>query len=73
MSIRHLKTFILVCDLGSISKASEQLHVAQPAVSQTISDLENYYGITLFDRINRKLILTKEGQTLYKKANEVAH
>lgn len=71
MSIRHLKTFILVCDLGSISKASEQLHVAQPAVSQTISDLENYYGITLFNRINRKLILTKEGQTLYKKANEV--
>lgn len=71
MSIRHLKTFVLVCDLGSISKASEQLHVAQPAVSQTISDLENYYGITLFDRINRKLILTKEGQTLYKKANEV--
>lgn len=71
MTIRHLKTFILVCRLESISKASEQLHVAQPAVSQTISDLENYYGITLFDRINRKLVLTKEGQTLYKKAKEV--
>ncbi|MCR5692764.1 MAG: LysR family transcriptional regulator [Bacilli bacterium] len=71
MTIRHLKTFILVCDLESISKASEELHIAQPAVSQTISDLEDYYGITLFHRINRKLILTKEGNDLYKKAKEV--
>lgn len=71
MTIRHLKTFILVCDLESISKASEKLHIAQPAVSQTISDLESYYGITLFDRINRKLIITKDGKDLYKKAKEV--
>ncbi len=71
MTIRHLKTFVLVCDLESISKASEKLHIAQPAVSQTISDLESYYGITLFDRINRKLTITKDGKDLYKKAKEV--
>ena len=52
MSIRHLKAFVLVCDLGSINKASEQLHVAKPAVSQTILDLKKYYGIKIFVRIN---------------------
>lgn len=68
MTIRHLSYFIKVSELGSISKAAEELCVAQPSVSQTIKELENYYGITLFIRSNRKLTLTKEGEELLAKA-----
>lgn len=71
MTIRHLKTFIKVCELESISSAAEELNVAQPSVSQTIKELENYYNISLFNRTNRKLVLTKEGEELLMKAREV--
>lgn len=72
MTIRHLKVFIKVCECDySISKASQELSVAQPSVSQTIKELENFYDVTLFERANRKLILTKEGELLLNKAKEV--
>ena len=58
MTIRHLKVFISVVENGGITKAAEVLRVAQPAVSQTISDLEKYYNVILFDRINNKIVLT---------------
>jgi LysR family transcriptional regulator, transcriptional activator of the cysJI operon len=65
MTIRHIQTFLAVVDSGcSISRAAELLHVAQPAVSQTIGDLEAYYGIHLFDRLNRKLFLTDTGRRM---------
>ena len=44
MTLRHLKTFIAVCGCGGITKAAEELHVAQPAVSNTISEIEKYYN-----------------------------
>lgn len=71
MTIRHLKTFIKVCELGSISRTAEELCVAQPSVSQTIIELEKYYNITLFKRVNRHLVLTREGEILLVKAKEV--
>ncbi len=71
MTIRHLKTFIKVCELGSISKAAESLCITQPSVSQTIKELEAYYKTVLFDRAGKKLILTREGQQLLHKAKEV--
>lgn len=73
MTIRHLKTFILVTELGSISKAAEELCVAQPSVSQTIKELENYYNAQLFNREGKKLTLTTEGLALLAKAKEVIY
>lgn len=74
MTIRHLNVFIKVCECGySISKASEELNVAQPSVSQTIKELESYYGVNLFNRANHKLLLTKEGEVLLSKAREVTN
>lgn len=70
MTIRHLKTFIAVCEYGGITKAAEALHVAQPAVSQTVAELERYYGIVLFDRFGKKLVLTDCGKRLLAKAKE---
>ena len=71
MTIRHLKIFICVCKLGSMTKAAEELFIAQPAVSNTISEIEKNYNIKLFDRINRRLFLTEEGKILLIKAQEV--
>ena len=68
MTIRHLKTFVAVCEYGGITKAAEALHVAQPAVSQTIAEIEKYYGIILFDRINQRLVITELGKELLLKA-----
>ena len=73
MTIRHLKTFIMVAELGSVSKAAEELCVAQPSVSQTIKELENYYNAHLFNREKKKLTLTIEGQQLLAKAKEVVY
>lgn len=65
MTLRHLAVFTAVIDNGcSVTKAAEELHVAQPSVSQTIAELEQYYNIKLFDRLNRHLYLTPEGKKL---------
>ena len=64
MTIRHLKVFICVVENNGITRAAESLFIAQPAVSQTIAELEKYYGAKLFDRLNRKLYLTLEGERL---------
>lgn len=70
MTIRHLKTFAAVCELGGITRAAEQLCVAQPSVSQTIAELERYYGVQLFERAGRRLILTADGERLLPAAVE---
>ncbi|MPM39273.1 HTH-type transcriptional regulator CysL [bioreactor metagenome] len=62
MTRRHLKVFVAVCELNSISKAAEKLHIAQPAVSCAIKELEDYYGTKLFDRISKRLYLTEAGK-----------
>lgn len=70
MTIRHLRVFLTVCKQGSITKAAEELHTVQPSVSLTISELEKRYGIVLFDRIGRRLVLTDFGRQLAVKAQE---
>ena len=70
MTIRHLRAFLTVCKQGSITKAAEELHTVQPSVSLTISELEKHYGIVLFDRIGRRLVLTDFGRQLAVKAQE---
>lgn len=72
MTVRHLKVFICVAEKGGFTKAAEILRIAQPAVSQTIADIENYYGVILFDRINGKSVLTESGRELLIKAKECA-
>lgn len=63
MTIRHMIIFRAVCENGCNStKAAEALHMTQPAVSLAIKELEQYYGIPLFDRIGRRLRITDAGQ-----------
>ncbi|MBQ9718011.1 MAG: LysR family transcriptional regulator [Clostridia bacterium] len=58
-----MKIFEAVCGCGcNTTKAAEQLHMTQPAVSLAISELENYYCVRLFDRISRRLYLSEAGR-----------
>ncbi len=62
MTIRHLRIFVEVADCGKMSAAANKLYISQPTVSQAIKELEEYYGILLFERINRKLYITEKGK-----------
>ena len=63
MTLRHMIIFRAVCEAGFHStKASEALHMTQPAVSLAIKELEQYYGVHLFDRIGRRLQITDAGK-----------
>ena len=71
MTIRHLEVFISVCKNMSMTKAAEELFIAQPAVSKSISEIESTYNVVLFERINKRLVLTDEGKAILMKAKEV--
>lgn len=62
MTIRHLRIFAAVCEAGSVTKAAERLYMSQPAVSLAIKELEENYGVRLFERMPRKIRITDDGQ-----------
>ena len=64
MDIRHARTFVTVAEFGTVSKAAQQLRVAQPALSRQIANLEREFGLKLFDRARGRLVLTGEGEQL---------
>jgi DNA-binding transcriptional LysR family regulator len=64
MDLRHVRTFVTVAELGTVSKAALRLRIAQPALSRQIGDLERELGLKLFDRVGRRLLLTGEGEQL---------
>lgn len=71
MTLRHLKIFTVVYQEMSITKASKALHLAQPSVSLAIKELEEYYHIRLFDRINRRIFITEKGEAFYDYASHI--
>jgi DNA-binding transcriptional LysR family regulator len=70
MEIHQLKTFVAVAREGSITRASERLHLSQPAVSAHIKAIEDTLGLTLFERTPRGMSLTVDGQRLFAKAEQ---
>lgn len=69
--LKHMAVFARVVDKGSFRAAAQDLGVAPSRVSQTITDLESYLGTTLLYRTTRKLALTGEGRTLYRRVTEM--
>jgi DNA-binding transcriptional LysR family regulator len=63
MELRHLHYFVAVADEASFTRAAARVHVAQPAVSQQIGQLERELGQRLFDRSDRRIRLTPAGET----------
>lgn len=68
MTIRHLRIFVEVYRLESVTHAAEELHLTQPAVTRAIQELEQYYGTRLFERMYRHISPTESGRRLYPQA-----
>ncbi|MCI4662290.1 MAG: pca operon transcription factor PcaQ [Neomegalonema sp.] len=62
LRLRHVRCFLEVARLESVSQAAERLHLTQPAVSRTIGELEQMLGMRLFDRVGRGLQLNEAGR-----------
>jgi DNA-binding transcriptional LysR family regulator len=67
-SLRHLRYFVTVAEQGQLTRAANALHVAQPALSQAIAQLEAHYGISLLERHARGVSLTPAGEVFLDKA-----
>lgn len=73
MTVRHIKIFCAVCENDyNTTKAAAQLNMTQPAVSLAIKELEGYYGINLFDRIGRRLMITPAGEMFLSYASHIS-
>lgn len=71
MELRNLITFIHVTELGSFTKAAEQLGYSQSTVSFQIKQLEEELGCLLFERINHTITLTERGRELVLYAHQI--
>jgi LysR family nitrogen assimilation transcriptional regulator len=68
VNLRRLKYFVKIVDLGSLTQASEILHIAQPALSQQLMILESEFRHQLLVRTKRGVTPTEAGNTLYRHA-----
>ncbi|MDY7225785.1 transcriptional activator NhaR [Hyalangium rubrum] len=71
LNYHHLLYFWTVARAGTIAKAGEELHLAQPTISSQIKLLEESLGHKLFERQGRKLVLTDVGRTVMRYADEI--
>lgn len=66
--LKPLRAFCQVARLGSVSRAAEALYLSQPAITLQLQALERELGVKLFERVGRRLALTREGDALYELA-----
>jgi DNA-binding transcriptional LysR family regulator len=71
MELYQLRTFVAVADSGHITRASEKLHLSQPAVSAHIKALEEGLGVRLFERSPGGMLLTRAGTQLRDQAEKI--
>ena len=71
MQFRQLRYFVKIVDAGSFSRAAAIIHVAQPALSQQIAELEERFGVSLLLRSARGVRPTPAGEVLYQEATSI--
>lgn len=71
MDLHQLRVFVSVFKNKSFSKASDELYLTQPTVSDHVKSLEEELNCKLFDRLGRTIIPTKEAEALYSHAMEI--
>ena len=64
MTLQQLKYVTTIANIGSISEAAKRLFVSQPSLTKAIKELEKEMGITIFDRTNKGITVSKEGERL---------
>ncbi len=72
MDWNRVRIFQTVAENGSFTRAGDMLDLSQSAVSRQIAALENSLGVVLFHRHSRGLLLTEQGEALYRAAREVS-
>lgn len=70
MELQHLRYYVDIARLESVSRAAERNHVAQPAMSRVVALLEREFGVALFDRVGRNIRLNACGKILLKAAEQ---
>ncbi|PHS72930.1 MAG: DNA-binding transcriptional regulator OxyR [Cycloclasticus sp.] len=73
MNLRDLKYIVAVAELKSFVKASERCFVSQPTLSMQIKKLEETLGIKIFERNNKRVIVTEVGENIVSKAKAILH
>jgi DNA-binding transcriptional LysR family regulator len=73
MDLRLFKTLIAVAKAESITKATEEVFLTQPAITKQIKALEELYGVILFERRGRKFVLTEDGRVLLDYADRIVN
>ena len=71
MDIKQLTYFITIAESKTITEAAQKLHMAQPALSQSLKALEESVGVPLINRDKRQLSLTHSGDILYQEAKKI--
>ncbi|WP_431068079.1 LysR family transcriptional regulator [Ralstonia holmesii] len=72
LTIKQLEAFLSTVQLGSFSAASEHLHTTQSAVSKRIAELESALSVALFERSQKRPVLTAKGRALVPLAEQIA-
>lgn len=62
MTLTQLKYIVETAEAGTISRAAEKLYISQPSLTAAIRELEHEFGITIFQRTNKGILLTSEGE-----------
>jgi LysR family transcriptional regulator, nitrogen assimilation regulatory protein len=73
MQFRQLRYFVKIVEAGSFSRAATLIHVAQPALSQQIHELEDRLGVMLLQRSARGVSPTAAGEVLFREATSILH
>ena len=72
LTLRQLEVFEAVARLGSYTRAAEELHLTQPAVSMQVKQLEESAGLALFEQLGKKVYLTLAGQEMHHYCRSIA-
>ena len=71
MTLQQLRYVTTIANIGSISEAAKRLFVSQPSLTKAIKELEKEMGITIFDRTNKGITVSKEGERFLGYARQV--
>lgn len=71
MTLQQLKYVVMVAEKGTITEAAKKIFISQPSLTNAIRELENEMNITIFDRTNKGISVSKDGEVFLGYARQV--